>query len=299
MPSTVVFIGAGHLGADILEALRGAGHRCVVVDRSASQREAMAGRGFEVSDALPDLGGEDLVSFACLNRQDDLDAFYDPQSSDFLRRLRPGRLHVNCSTVSPQRAAAYARAITGFGGRYVEAPVSRPSPEERTRLTFFIGAAEPDIGEALELLDLPGCTRHVLGPIGSASLAKIGSNLMQFWNSVGALACVEAIRGRGVSEESFRAAVRDASGDSWSVRNLEFIRGVLLDHPLVNQPDRLWEFITKDPALALAEFGPDSRAGELAATLLQLLPRIFGEEQTRLRDSAAAADGDDKADEDT
>jgi 3-hydroxyisobutyrate dehydrogenase-like beta-hydroxyacid dehydrogenase len=172
------FIGLGHMGAAMAANLLKAGHGVTVYNRSpdkaaplvaegatAAARPADASRGDAVMTMLADDHAVEGVVFG---------------DEGILAALRPGAVHVSCSTISVALSRRLAQAHAAAGQRYVAAPVfGRPEAAAAAKL-FVVAAGAPDaVAIVSPLLEAVGQRTFVLSEQPeSANLVKLSGNFL-------------------------------------------------------------------------------------------------------------------------
>lgn len=95
--------------------------------------------------------------------------------------VKPGKLIVDCATLSPERMQDEESRIKAKGGLFLEAPVSGSKvPAETGQLIFLCGGPEPVYGtpEVAAALDAMGKAKFLFGPVGQGSRVKLVVNMI-------------------------------------------------------------------------------------------------------------------------
>lgn len=182
----VGFIGLGIMGVGMARNLLRSGRSLVVWNRSRDKAEALAAEveataGSSSSTATVTVAATpaDVVEGCTLTYSmlSTLEA-----SADVFPQVLPkvgGKMLVDCATLTPQRMAEMAAAVTATGGQFLEAPVSgSKGPAESGQLIFIAAGAEAVRAAAQEDLEAMGKATFFLGEeVGSGSRMKLVVNM--------------------------------------------------------------------------------------------------------------------------
>lgn len=174
----VGLIGLGHMGRGMALSLLKTGHEVTVYNRTRAKAEALAGDGAKVADEVADAcRGDAIITMLADDAAVEGVAFGE---RGILASLRPGALHVSCSTISVDLSERLSREHRSKGQRYVSAPVlGRPDRAAEGQL-FVLAAGAPDaVRDAQPLFDAIGRGTKVIGDAPQkANLAKLGINFL-------------------------------------------------------------------------------------------------------------------------
>jgi len=176
--TSIGFIGLGIMGGPMAANLVRAGHDVVGYDLSTA-----------AVDRLKDDGGRPAESLADAVREVDVIITMVPDSPEVKAAAlgengvyangRPGSLHIDCSTISPEAAREVAAAGAERHFRVVDAPVSggQFGAVEAT-LSIMVGGSETDVALAMPILEAVGKTVVHVGPIGAGQTVKAANQLI-------------------------------------------------------------------------------------------------------------------------
>jgi 2-hydroxy-3-oxopropionate reductase len=176
--TSIGFIGLGIMGGPMAANLVKAGHDVVGYDLSTA-----------AVDRLKDDGGRPAESLADAVREVDIIITMVPDSPEVKAAAlgengvyangRPGSLHIDCSTISPEAAREVAAAGAKRHFRVVDAPVSggQFGAVEAT-LSIMVGGSEADVALALPILEAVGKTVVHVGPSGAGQTVKAANQLI-------------------------------------------------------------------------------------------------------------------------
>jgi 3-hydroxyisobutyrate dehydrogenase-like beta-hydroxyacid dehydrogenase len=213
----VGFIGAGRMGAPMVDRLVTAGHEVRVLGRTDDKRAAIAARGATpVGDAKEAADGAEVM-VVCV--------FTDEQvrqiclEEDLLSALAPGAVLVVHTTGSPNTVAELADRAPGI--QVLDAPVSGgPHDIAAGRVTLFVGGAEDAVQRARSVLESYGDPVLHVGPLGSGQKVKLINNAL-FAAQIGLAAEAARLGERlGITEAALLSALPNGSGASKAMGNI-------------------------------------------------------------------------------
>jgi 3-hydroxyisobutyrate dehydrogenase-like beta-hydroxyacid dehydrogenase len=256
----VGFIGAGRMGAPMVDRLVAAGHDVAVLGRTDDKRAAIAARGARpVSDVAAVADGADVVVLCVFTDEQVRQICFD---DDLLSRLSPGTALVVHTTGSPRTAEALSeRAPAGVD--ILDAPVSGgPHDIAAGTVTLFVGGTDAAFERAGAALSAYGDPVLHVGPLGTGQKVKLINNAL-FAAQIG-MAAEAARLGEhlGVDESALLAAIPHGSGASKAMGNIARAGSAAAFIAAVG------EFIGKDVAVVR------STAAELGADLGRLDPLV-------------------------
>lgn len=258
----VSVLGLGAMGRAFAARAVGAGHEVTVWNRSPGRAAALVKAGArEATSAALAVEGCDVALVVVSD-----DAAVREVADAVVPALPDGAVLVNCSTTSPELAVQLAAGSAG-SVRFVEAPVmGSPQAVEGGTGRFFVAGERATVDELGPLWSELGVDARYCGPVGTASVLKILSNVLLI---VGVAALGEVLtvaRGRGIPDELLREVYADSVVTSPAQR---LRLGSLLseDHPGWFGP----ALALKDLRLGIGLGAPelDLRIAPAAAALLQ------------------------------
>ncbi|MCJ2068700.1 NAD(P)-dependent oxidoreductase [Methylobacterium sp. J-030] len=181
MTTRIALLGLGAMGHPIarnLAAKRASeAETLVAVDADPARLAGLAGPGL-VATADPGQATGAEVLFLCLPNGDGVEAAL-LGADRLLKRLAPGAVVVDLSTIAHAKALAIGRAVAAAGRRFVDAPVSgAPAGAEAGTLTVMCGGAAEAVAAVRPLLERIGTTILHMGPTGSGQLTKTINNVL-------------------------------------------------------------------------------------------------------------------------
>jgi 3-hydroxyisobutyrate dehydrogenase-like beta-hydroxyacid dehydrogenase len=184
------------MGAAMAANLLKGGHEVTVYNRSADKAAPLVAAGATAAARPADAcRGDAVMTMLADDHAVEGVVFGD---DGILGALKPGGVHVSCSTISVALSRRLAQAHAAAGQRYVAAPVfGRPEAAAAAKL-FVVAAGAPDaVAVVSPLLDAVGQRTFVLSEQPeSANLAKLSGNFL-IASVIEALGEALALVGRG------------------------------------------------------------------------------------------------------
>src|SRR5215472_7503404 len=173
----VGFIGLGIMGGRMAANLQKAGYQLVVHDlqRQAASHHLNAGAAW--ADSPRALASHCDVIFSSLPEPPDVEAVaLGPDG--LIAGMKPGAAYFDLSTNSPSVVKKLHAAFAEKGLHMLDAPVSGgPSGAASRKLAIWVGGDENVFNQHKAVLDAIGDKAAYVGPIGSATVAKLVHNM--------------------------------------------------------------------------------------------------------------------------
>jgi 3-hydroxyisobutyrate dehydrogenase len=173
----VGFIGLGTMGSRMAGNLQKAGYKLIVHDlqRQAASHHLNAGAVW--ADSPRALAGQCGVIFTSLPEPADVEAVA-LGADGLLGAVQPGTAYFDLSTNSPSVVKKLHAAFANNGAHMLDAPVSGgPAGAASRKLAIWVGGDESIFTQHKAVLDAMGDKAAYIGPIGSATVAKLVHNM--------------------------------------------------------------------------------------------------------------------------
>jgi 3-hydroxyisobutyrate dehydrogenase-like beta-hydroxyacid dehydrogenase len=176
----VGFIGLGTMGGPMAANLQAAGYRLIVHDLGRQRAQTHIAAGAAWADSPRALAGEADIIFTSLPMPSDVESVaLGPDG--LLGAVKPGAAWFDLSTNSPAVVTALAAAFAEKGAHMFDAPVSGGPVGAKTRkLAIWIGGDEKIFRDCKPVLDAIGDQAAYIGPIGTATVAKLVHNMSSY-----------------------------------------------------------------------------------------------------------------------
>jgi 3-hydroxyisobutyrate dehydrogenase len=173
----VGFVGLGTMGSRMAANVQKAGFKLIVHDlhRQAASHHLNAGAVW--ADSPRALASEADVIFSSLPEPADVEAVaLGPEG--LIAGIKPGVAYFDLSTNSPSVVKKLHAAFAEKGAHMLEAPVSGgPAGAASRKLAIWVGGDENIFKGHKAVLDAIGDKAAYIGPIGSATVAKLVHNM--------------------------------------------------------------------------------------------------------------------------
>jgi 3-hydroxyisobutyrate dehydrogenase len=176
----VGFIGLGTMGSGMAANLQKAGYRLVVHDLGKQIAAPFIAKGAVWADTPRALAGQVDVVFTSLPEPADVEAV-SLGADGLLGGIKPGAAYFDLSTNSPVVVTKLAAAFAQKGAHMLDAPVSGgPTGAASGRMAIWVGGDEEIFAQFKPVLDAMGDQVRHIGPIGTATVAKLVHNMSSY-----------------------------------------------------------------------------------------------------------------------
>lgn len=171
------FVGLGVMGGHMVERLIAKGHAVTGYNRTRSKAQWLIDRGMQWAESPRDVAARADVTFAMVTNSAAAAAVMDG-ADGILAGLRPGKIFIDMSTVSPAVSRQFAERVRTTGADMLDAPVSGSVITlQQGKLSVMVGGTAETFERARPLLlDVGPKVTHV-GGNGVALSMKIAVNL--------------------------------------------------------------------------------------------------------------------------
>lgn len=209
------FVGLGNLGRPLAERVLAAGFPLTVHDRDPAAAEALAAAGAAVAGSPRAVAEAADCVLTCLPSPAAVaDVVAGPDG--VLAGLRPGGTWIELSTNDAHEVARLAALAAERGVTTLECPVTGGVHKAAAgEITVLAGGDEAVFAAHRELLEAIGGRVIHVGPLGSASVVKVITNMLAFVNLVAVGEALMLARRGGIPLETAYEAIRASSGNSF------------------------------------------------------------------------------------
>jgi 3-hydroxyisobutyrate dehydrogenase len=172
----VGFIGLGTMGARMAASLQRAGYQLIVNDIRRAAAEPHLQKGAEWVDTPRQVAEAAEVVFTSLPAPADVEAVASGENG-IISGMRRGDVYFDLSTNSPVLVRRICARFAERGAYMLDAPVSGgPRGAASGRLAIWVGGDRDSFDRYKPVLDAIGDQARYVGPIGSATVAKLVHN---------------------------------------------------------------------------------------------------------------------------
>jgi 3-hydroxyisobutyrate dehydrogenase len=176
----VGFVGLGTMGGRMAANLQTAGFKLIVHDlhRQAASHHLNAGATW--ADSPRALASEADVIFSSLPEPSDVETV-TLGGQGLVEGIKPGVAYFDLSTNSPSVVKKLHAVLATKGAHMLDAPVSGgPAGAASRKLAIWVGGDENVFNQYRAVLDAMGDKAAYIGPIGSATVAKLVHNMANY-----------------------------------------------------------------------------------------------------------------------
>jgi 3-hydroxyisobutyrate dehydrogenase len=173
----VGFIGLGTMGGRMATNLQKAGYKLVVHDLTRQAASHHLNAGAVWADTPRAVASQADLVFTSLPEPADVEAV-GLGADGLLAGIRPGAAWFDLSTNAPAVVKKLAAAFAAKGAHMLDAPVSGgPAGAASRKLAIWVGGEKAVFDAHRAALDAMGDKPAYIGPIGSATVAKLVHNM--------------------------------------------------------------------------------------------------------------------------
>jgi 2-hydroxy-3-oxopropionate reductase len=175
--ANIGFIGLGIMGAPMAGHLKAAGHRVHSWSRSKAA-PVLAAEGLLPCDSPRAVAAASETIITMVSDTPDVaEVLFAEQG--VAAGLKPGKLVIDMSSISPIATRDFAKRIEALGCDYVDAPVSGGDiGAKAATLTIMVGAKPAAFERARPLLEKLGKNITLIGDVGAGQTAKVANQIM-------------------------------------------------------------------------------------------------------------------------
>jgi 3-hydroxyisobutyrate dehydrogenase len=212
----VGFIGLGHLGAYLASSLVRTGHSLVVYDRNPTAVDALVSQGAVAAASVADLAATVDVVLTCLPSPAIIDAVVTGPDGVFAGLSPRSGTWIDMSTNDRSETLRLAVAAHEVGVSVLEAPVTGGVHMAATgEITVLVGGDQDLFSRHRLLLADMGTPVLYMGPLGSAALIKVITNMLAFIHLVAAGEALMLAKRGGLDLAAAFEAIKESSGNSF------------------------------------------------------------------------------------
>jgi len=211
----VGFVGVGHLGRHLAASILGAGFPLVVHDRDREAADELLAAGAAWADSPRELAAKSDTVVTCLPSPAAVTAVLTGEDG-LLAGLAPGSTWIDTSTNDRHELLRLASLAADRGIRALEAPVTGGVHKAAAgKITVLVGGDEETFREHIELFEAIGGEVFHIGPLGSASVIKVITNMLAFVHLVAVGEALMLARRGGLDLAQAYDVIKASSGNSF------------------------------------------------------------------------------------
>lgn len=211
-PQTYGFIGLGSLGGSLVQCLVRAGFQVLVYDRDAAAMAACADLGAVRAASARDVAKGSEAVFTCLPSP----AVSEAVLSEILPAMAPGSTWLECSTVDREDILRFEQLCQARGVHMLECPVTGGVHlAQRGAISVLIGGERALFDAHKRALEAISARAFYMGPLGSASVIKVITNMLAFIHLVADGEALMLAKRAGLDLKTAWEAIAASSGTSF------------------------------------------------------------------------------------
>ncbi len=213
--TSVGFIGLGNLGVHLASSLLRAGHEVTVHDLNRDSVASLKASGAAWADSAREAAQVSSVVFTCLPSPAAVNAVVSG-ADGVLEGLAAGGTWIDMSTNDRSETIRLAALAEARGVRMLEAPVTGGVHKAAAgEITVLVGGDESVYREHEALLAAVGSPVLYMGPLGSAAVIKVITNMLAFIHLVAAGEALMLAKRGGLDLAKSFEAILHSSGNSF------------------------------------------------------------------------------------
>ena len=206
------YIGLGNLGGHIAASLIRAGHQVTVYDRDASLAVRLSEMGATVAGSAAEVAAVTDHVFTCLPSP----AVSELVLAEILPKMKPGATWIENSTLGRDDIIRLGAVAEAAGIRLLEAPVTGGVHlAARGEITVLAGGDVDLVALHRPALEVIGNKLFHMGPLGSAAIIKVITNMLAFIHLVADGEALMLAKRGGLDLKTAWEAITASSGSSF------------------------------------------------------------------------------------
>ncbi|NQV97011.1 MAG: NAD(P)-dependent oxidoreductase [Acidimicrobiaceae bacterium] len=209
------FIGLGHLGVYLAASLLRAGHSVTVHDLNNSAAEDLLAQGAKWANSPREVAQVSQVVFTCLPSSRAIDAVVTGGNGVFAG-LAKGGTWIDMSTNDQSETLRLGEIARQLGIATLESPVTGGVHKAAAgEISVLVGGDEQVFATHRELLEAVGSPVLYIGPLGSAAVIKVITNMLAFVHLVAVGEALMLAKKGGIDLRTAFEAIKNSSGNSF------------------------------------------------------------------------------------
>lgn len=206
------YIGLGNLGGHIAASLIRAGHQVTVYDRDPALAVRLSEMGASVAGSAAEVAAATDHVFTCLPSP----AVSELVLAEILPKMKPGATWIENSTLGRDDIIRLGAVAEAAGIRLLEAPVTGGVHlAARGEITVLAGGDADLVALHRPALEVIGNKLFHMGPLGSAAIIKVITNMLAFIHLVADGEALMLAKRGGLDLKTAWEAIAASSGTSF------------------------------------------------------------------------------------
>jgi len=215
MSERIGYVGLGNLGVHLAMSLVKAGHDVVVSDLRRDVAGGLIDAGASWADSPAEVAAQTRVVFTCLPSPAVIDAVVCGRRG-ILEGFQAGSTWIDNSTNDRTETLRLAARCADAGVQMLECPVTGGVHKAAEGdITVLVGGDQNLFEQHRRLLEAIGRPILYMGPLGSAAVMKVITNMLAFINLVAVGEALMLAKQGGLDLATAFEAIRNSSGNSF------------------------------------------------------------------------------------
>ena len=211
------WIGLGNIGGVMASNLLKAGYELIVHDLDYKAAETLIGAGAEWADTPRSLAGKADSIITSLPGPPQVRAVMEGEHGVFAG-IRPGSTWIDMSTTDTEEVERLGAIAAGKGVSVLEAPLTGGVTLAKAGgITMLVGGEKEVFESQLPMLRKIGGKILLMGPLGSASIVKVISNLLALGHLIMAGEAFMLGHRAGIDLKALLEGIQASSGNSYTI----------------------------------------------------------------------------------
>jgi 3-hydroxyisobutyrate dehydrogenase len=216
MTTRIGFVGLGNLGLHLARSLQRTGNPITITDLDKSLASAMLADGATWADTAFDVAQNSDVVFTCLPSPAVINAVVTGDRGILAGFAGRGGSWIDMSTNDRNETLRLSQLANDAGVSMLEAPVTGGVHRAAAgQITVLVGGDEALYTKYADLIEAVGNPVIHMGPIGSAALIKVITNMLAFINLIGVGEALMLAKRGGLDLAKSFEAIKESSGNSF------------------------------------------------------------------------------------
>jgi 3-hydroxyisobutyrate dehydrogenase len=216
MTQRIGFVGLGNLGQHLARSLQRTGHPLAVADLNQTLAGDLIADGARWCDSAAEVAAQSDVVFTCLPSPSVIDHVVAGPNGLLAGFKGRNGTWIDMSTNDRSETLRLSELATSVGVSVLEAPVTGGVHRAAAgQITVLVGGDETLFKQYEPLLAAVGNPIIYMGPIGSAALIKVITNMLAFINLIGVGEALMLAKRGGLDLATVFEAIKQSSGNSF------------------------------------------------------------------------------------
>jgi 3-hydroxyisobutyrate dehydrogenase len=216
MTTRIGFVGLGNLGLHLARSLQHTGNPITITDLDKSLASELIVDGATWADSAFDVAQNSDVVFTCLPSPAVINAVVTGERGILAGFAGRNGTWIDMSTNDRNETLRLSQLANDAGVSVLEAPVTGGVHRAAAgQITVLVGGDEALYAKYASLIEAVGNPVIHMGPIGSAALIKVITNMLAFINLIGVGEALMLAKRGGLDLAKSFEAIKESSGNSF------------------------------------------------------------------------------------